>query len=131
MLYSSCIEKNVAYAVSNIQNVEGESNVCCLMLFIVKKLSLFCQKLTHLALHILNLMVFDVALTFSLSFNLWQMFPSRCGHEFCYTCGAEWKNKEATCTCPLWDEEHILDDEDEDNEDEDYDYFDSSEEDYY
>ncbi|KAK4441151.1 hypothetical protein Salat_0450000 [Sesamum alatum] len=27
----------------------------------------------------------------------------RCGHEFCYTCGAEWKNKKATCNCPLWE----------------------------
>ncbi|XP_076886420.1 E3 ubiquitin-protein ligase RSL1-like isoform X2 [Bidens hawaiensis] len=33
----------------------------------------------------------------------------RCGYEFCYTCGAEWKNKKATCTCPLWDDEHIMD----------------------
>ncbi|VFQ73922.1 unnamed protein product [Cuscuta campestris] len=23
----------------------------------------------------------------------------RCGYEFCYTCGAEWKNKKATCKC--------------------------------
>ncbi|XP_076886418.1 E3 ubiquitin-protein ligase RSL1-like [Bidens hawaiensis] len=33
----------------------------------------------------------------------------RCGYEFCYTCGAEWKNKKATCSCPLWDEENIVD----------------------
>ncbi|KAI3686910.1 hypothetical protein L1987_80600 [Smallanthus sonchifolius] len=32
----------------------------------------------------------------------------RCGYEFCYTCGAEWKNKKATCNCPLWDEENII-----------------------
>ncbi|XP_034218857.1 probable E3 ubiquitin-protein ligase ARI3 [Prunus dulcis] len=32
----------------------------------------------------------------------------RCGHQFCYTCGAEWKNKRATCSCPLWDEHHII-----------------------
>ncbi|KAL6967328.1 RBR-type E3 ubiquitin transferase [Sarracenia purpurea var. burkii] len=32
----------------------------------------------------------------------------RCGYEFCYTCGAEWKNKKATCTCPLWDERRIV-----------------------
>ncbi|KAI3821282.1 hypothetical protein L1987_08846 [Smallanthus sonchifolius] len=25
----------------------------------------------------------------------------RCGYEFCYTCGAEWKNKKATCNCPF------------------------------
>ncbi|KAK3036827.1 hypothetical protein RJ639_031305 [Escallonia herrerae] len=37
----------------------------------------------------------------------------RCGFEFCYTCGAEWKNAKATCACPLWDEENILYDEDE------------------
>ncbi|KAJ0714361.1 putative transcription factor C2H2 family [Helianthus annuus] len=33
----------------------------------------------------------------------------RCGYEFCYTCGEEWKNKKATCKCPLWDEENIID----------------------
>ncbi|CAK9179024.1 unnamed protein product [Ilex paraguariensis] len=32
----------------------------------------------------------------------------RCGHEFCYTCGAEWKNKKATCACPIWDERNII-----------------------
>lgn len=32
----------------------------------------------------------------------------RCGHEFCYTCGAEWKNKKATCSCPLWAERNII-----------------------
>ncbi|CAA7028923.1 unnamed protein product [Microthlaspi erraticum] len=26
-----------------------------------------------------------------------------CKFEFCYTCGAEWRNKKATCDCPLWD----------------------------
>ncbi|KAM5583970.1 E3 ubiquitin-protein ligase RSL1-like [Rosa sericea] len=31
----------------------------------------------------------------------------RCGYEFCYTCGAEWKNKKPTCSCPLWDERRI------------------------
>uniref|UniRef100_A0A251SRN9 RBR-type E3 ubiquitin transferase n=1 Tax=Helianthus annuus TaxID=4232 RepID=A0A251SRN9_HELAN len=41
----------------------------------------------------------------------------RCGYEFCYTCGAEWKNKKATCTCPIWDEENIVDAEEEDDED--------------
>lgn len=56
-------------------------------------------------------------------------FPCRCGYEFCYTCGAEWKNKKATCSCPLWDEENILEDDfDSDEEDEEDDegvYFDS------
>ncbi|KAL7596122.1 hypothetical protein Lser_V15G28290 [Lactuca serriola] len=32
----------------------------------------------------------------------------RCGHEFCYTCGAEWINKKPTCKCPLWDECNII-----------------------
>ncbi|KAA0035309.1 E3 ubiquitin-protein ligase dbl4-like [Cucumis melo var. makuwa] len=35
----------------------------------------------------------------------------RCGYEFCYTCGAEWKNKQPTCSCPIWDEENIINDE--------------------
>ncbi|GKD04085.1 IBR domain-containing protein [Tanacetum coccineum] len=40
----------------------------------------------------------------------------RCGYEFCYTCGAEWKNKKATCSCPLWDEENIVDSEESDDD---------------
>ncbi|CAK7343732.1 unnamed protein product [Dovyalis caffra] len=32
----------------------------------------------------------------------------RCGFEFCYNCGSEWKDKKATCSCPLWAEENIL-----------------------
>ncbi|GAB4825396.1 hypothetical protein Ancab_008269 [Ancistrocladus abbreviatus] len=32
----------------------------------------------------------------------------RCGCEFCYTCGAEWKNKKATCACVLWDEHNLI-----------------------
>lgn len=44
----------------------------------------------------------------------------RCGYEFCYTCGAEWKDKKATCDCPLWDERNIL-----------HDYFDEESDDYY
>ncbi|KAL0713590.1 hypothetical protein Bca4012_020568 [Brassica carinata] len=32
----------------------------------------------------------------------------RCGYEFCYTCGEEWKGKKATCTCPIWDERNII-----------------------
>ncbi|KAI3986170.1 hypothetical protein MKX01_004314 [Papaver californicum] len=32
----------------------------------------------------------------------------RCGHEFCYTCGAAWKNKKATCTCPIWNERNLM-----------------------
>ncbi|KAL6532653.1 hypothetical protein OROHE_014075 [Orobanche hederae] len=56
--------------------------------------------------------------------NLWRQCPKcnhmvslaqgcyhiycRCGHEFCYTCGAEWINKKATCTCVIWDERNIV-----------------------
>ncbi|XP_057781746.1 E3 ubiquitin-protein ligase RSL1-like [Salvia miltiorrhiza] len=56
--------------------------------------------------------------------NLWRQCPKcnhmvslstgcyhiycRCGHEFCYTCGAEWQNKKATCSCPIWDERNIV-----------------------
>lgn len=32
----------------------------------------------------------------------------RCRFEFCYTCGAEWKNKKRTCRCPIWDERNII-----------------------
>ncbi|KAM7279991.1 hypothetical protein ACFE04_007125 [Oxalis oulophora] len=49
----------------------------------------------------------------------------RCGHEFCYNCGAGWKNKKATCNCPLFDEDYIWyngrDEEDDDDEDDDND----------
>jgi hypothetical protein len=32
----------------------------------------------------------------------------RCGYEFCYTCGKEWKNKKQTCSCLLWDERNLI-----------------------
>ncbi|XP_031282906.1 uncharacterized protein LOC116141547 [Pistacia vera] len=52
----------------------------------------------------------------------------RCGYEFCYNCGAEWKNKRATCSCPLWDEDNILyDDSDDDSYEEEEDEDDESE----
>ncbi|XP_009342327.3 uncharacterized protein LOC103934299 [Pyrus x bretschneideri] len=51
----------------------------------------------------------------------------RCGHEFCYNCGGEWKDKKPTCSCPLWDEGNIL--HDEDDEDFDFDEEDVSESD--
>lgn len=62
----------------------------------------------------------------------------RCGYEFCYNCGAEWKNKRAMCSCPLWDEDHIWleqdrdfdEDEEDEDEDEDDEYYDSDS-DYY
>lgn len=59
----------------------------------------------------------------------------RCGYEFCYTCGAPWKDKKATCSCKLWDEDYILDsDEDGDEFDDDEfddDDYESDSDDYY
>ncbi|EXB98576.1 putative E3 ubiquitin-protein ligase rbrA [Morus notabilis] len=59
----------------------------------------------------------------------------RCGYEFCYNCGAEWKDKKATCSCPLWDEDRIwhdrnrdFDEEEGEEEEEDDDFYDSDEE---
>lgn len=57
----------------------------------------------------------------------WVYFFCRCGYEFCYNCGAEWKDKKATCSCPLWDEGNILYDEDEDEDSEDMTESDSEE----
>ncbi|KAI3411365.1 uncharacterized protein J3R85_018080 [Psidium guajava] len=59
----------------------------------------------------------------------------RCGYEFCYNCGAEWKNKKPTCSCPLWEEDNILYDDDrdfddDDDEDEDEEWYTDSDEDY-
>ncbi|CAN0874827.1 E3 ubiquitin-protein ligase RSL1 [Linum grandiflorum] len=66
----------------------------------------------------------DAKLKFLASRNLWRQcmkcnhmielaegcyhMTCRCGNEFCYNCGAEWKDKKATCSCPLWVEENIL-----------------------
>ncbi|CAA6661804.1 unnamed protein product [Spirodela intermedia] len=46
----------------------------------------------------------------------------RCRYEFCYKCGgAEWKNKKATCSCPLWMVRNIVqDDQDDDESDDDW-----------
>lgn len=57
-----------------------------------------------------------------------------CGYEFCYTCGKEWKEKKATCSCPLWDEGNIIhddSDEDDDDDDDDYDEDEDDDDDYY
>ncbi|XP_061359036.1 E3 ubiquitin-protein ligase RSL1 [Gastrolobium bilobum] len=59
----------------------------------------------------------------------------RCGYEFCYNCGAEWKNKKATCSCPLWAEDNIwLQDRErewEEDDDDDDDYYDSDSDEFY
>lgn len=34
---------------------------------------------------------------------------SRCGHEFCYSCGAEYRDGQQTCQCAFWDEENSED----------------------
>lgn len=31
----------------------------------------------------------------------------RCGHEFCYSCGAEYRDGIQTCHCVFWDEQSI------------------------
>ncbi|KAJ0961669.1 hypothetical protein J5N97_000687 [Dioscorea zingiberensis] len=31
---------------------------------------------------------------------------SRCGHEFCYACGAEYRDGQQTCQCAFWDEDN-------------------------
>ncbi|KAK8349755.1 hypothetical protein V6Z11_A06G166200 [Gossypium hirsutum] len=33
----------------------------------------------------------------------------RCGHEFCYSCGAEYREGQQTCLCALWDEDNSED----------------------
>lgn len=54
----------------------------------------------------------------------------RCGYEFCYTCGAPWKDKKATCSCKLWDEDYILDSDNDDDDDYETDY-ETDYDDYY
>ncbi|KAF0889665.1 hypothetical protein E2562_030146 [Oryza meyeriana var. granulata] len=64
-------------------------------------------------------------------------YKRRCGYEFCYTCGKEWKDKKATCSCPLWDERNIIRDDPQGNaihddpEDEYDDYYDEDDNNYY
>lgn len=33
----------------------------------------------------------------------------RCGHEFCYSCGAEYRDGQQTCQCAFWDEDNSED----------------------
>ncbi|KAK4709521.1 hypothetical protein R3W88_030446 [Solanum pinnatisectum] len=54
----------------------------------------------------------------------------RCGYEFCYTCGAPWMDKKATCSCKLWDEDNILDADNDDDDNDDVDYESDYETDY-
>lgn len=62
-----------------------------------------------------------------MSLNLSCLRCDRCGFEFCYNCGAPWKDKRATCRCPLWDENHIWHDQNIDSDDEE----EEEEEDFY
>ncbi|CAI0548587.1 unnamed protein product [Linum tenue] len=97
----------------------------------------------------------DAKLKFLASRNLWRQckkcnhmielaegcyhMTCRCGNEFCYNCGAEWKDKKATCSCPLWVEDNILhedelglsDQEEHFQEDEFEDYWDTDSDDFF
>ncbi|GKU93626.1 hypothetical protein SLEP1_g7203 [Rubroshorea leprosula] len=42
-----------------------------------------------------------------------------CGYEFCYNCGAERKDKKATCSCPAWDVRRIWFENHRDSDDDD------------
>lgn len=87
----------------------------------------------------MSMTCFLILTGFSLFSDACNVF-SRCGYEFCYNCGAEWKDKKATCSCPLWDEDNILyaandtdfdeDDFDEDEDDYEDDYYDSDSDGY-
>jgi hypothetical protein len=35
-------------------------------------------------------------------------FRCRCGAEFCYTCGAQWSDRQCPNRCALWREENLL-----------------------
>ena len=37
--------------------------------------------------------------------NLSLCFCCRCGHEFCYCCGGEYREGQQSCTCDFWDDE--------------------------
>lgn len=41
--------------------------------------------------------------------NLVLLFDCRCGHEFCYSCGAEYRDRQQTCQCAFWDEDRSED----------------------
>lgn len=46
-------------------------------------------------------------LCYSLSFSnsfMCSCLDFRCGHEFCYSCGAEYREGQQTCQCAYWDE---------------------------
>jgi hypothetical protein len=70
-----------------------------LLSFVIKFMSLSQEKMSLQTSHSLlvsKMLVFPV-----------QCF-SRCGYQFCYTCGAEWKNGKPTCSCPIWEERNII-----------------------
>lgn len=38
--------------------------------------------------------------------ELFMLLIVRCRHEFCYSCGAEYRNGQQTCQCAFWDEDN-------------------------
>ncbi|KAK4358757.1 hypothetical protein RND71_020986 [Anisodus tanguticus] len=82
----------------------------------------------------------DVNLKNLAAMNLWRQCVKcnhmiehavRCYHMTCRVAGKDmvfkepWKDKKATCSCKLWDEDYILDSDDDD------DYYDTDSDDYY
>ena len=47
--------------------------------------------------------------SYSTRFCLHDSLISRCGHEFCYSCGAEYRDGQQSCQCAFWDEENSED----------------------
>lgn len=43
------------------------------------------------------------------SFLCFVLKTGRCGHQFCYSCGAEYRDGQQTCQCAFWDEDYTQD----------------------
>lgn len=64
-------------------------------------------ELTHGCFHIcksIDHTVSHLAFAPYISNHLCDDIACRCGHQFCYLCGRQWK----TCNCPQWNERHLL-----------------------
>lgn len=58
----------------------------------------------------LTLLSFCLAAYFLVSKFIWCcLLYFRCGHEFCYSCGAEYRDSQQTCQCVFWDEDNSED----------------------